>query len=275
MLYIAMGEAFNLMYGYTGYLPFGNIGFFGIGAYVVGILAFLYGIRPPISILIGAMVSMIFSLILYPTLKLKGIYFAICSFLISEAVAIAIRAAPFEITGGPTGISLVDCYNPLYSYYLMLLVMASILIIVHVIDKTEKGLALKAIKENVLIAEMSGVNSNKYKLLAWIINTTVVGICGGLTAWHIAYVNYEIAVSPVISLNSIFLPIIGGTGTVVGPVLGAFFYIPMGTIGLQFSNFFLFIYGVVVLLTVTFLGEGLLPAVQRHIIPALKKHSGE
>lgn len=271
MLYIAAGQGLNLMFGYTGYLPFGNIGFYSIGQYVTGLIFFHYGIHPAAGILLSIIASILFALLLYPTLRLKGIYFAIASFLISEAVISVIVSLPYEISGGSTGISLVAVYSQFNAYYAMLVVMLLSLAIVYIVDSTKIGLALRAIKENTAVSEMLGVEPTKYKLMAWLVNASLVGACGSISAWHSAYVSFDTAASPIVSLNILFFPILGGSGTVLGPLLGSLFYVPLGILGPVYVSYFLIVYGMTLVLVTLFAPQGLIPMI-RGFSPMLQKH---
>lgn len=263
MLYTAAGVGFNLMYGYTGYLPFGNIGFYTVGQYVTGMSFFLYGIHPVAGILLSIVVGIPFALLLYPTLRLKGIYFAIASYLISGGIIAVIESLPYSMTGGATGISLVPVYSPVSAYYMMLTIMVIGLVLTYIVEFSKVGLALRAIKENTSVSEMLGIRPTRYKLMAWLGNASLVAACGSISAWYSAYVSFDTAVSPLVSLNIVFFPILGGPGTIFGPLVGALLYVPLGMLGPIYVSDFTLVYGIMIALIILLLPTGLLPRIRR------------
>ncbi len=261
-LYIVASQGFNLMYGYTGYLPFGNLGFFTVGQYIVAIMVVSYGISPPASIPIAILGAVVVSFVLYPLLRLHGIYFGLASFLVAEAIIAVIEWLPLGLTGGPVGVNLLHSYNPTFAYFTMTSAMAISLVTVYLIHNSHLGLALTALKEKPKVAEMIGINPTRYKLMAWILNSAMLGACGAIAGWYVAYINYDTAYNTNLLLNMLIFPVFGGVGTVLGPVVGSLLYIPISTWGAQYANYFLIGFGLALAVVVTVSPRGLVPAIE-------------
>ncbi|RMF91686.1 MAG: branched-chain amino acid ABC transporter permease, partial [Nitrospinota bacterium] len=148
LMYLALTQSFNIIYGFTGYIPFGHVAFFGVGAYTTAILRANYGVPILLAILGGALVAQILAFLIIPTLRLRGVYFAIVNFSISEAMKVIFTNLPTDFSGGSFGISLSRYYNPVASYYAMVLVAALALATVWWISHARLNISLKAIKED-------------------------------------------------------------------------------------------------------------------------------
>ncbi|GIX45966.1 MAG: branched-chain amino acid ABC transporter permease [Candidatus Tectimicrobiota bacterium] len=220
LMYLALTQSFNLIYGYTGYVPFGHVAFFGVGAYTTAILRANYGVPMLPAILGGAVVAQLLALLVMPTLRLRGVYFAIVNFSISEAMRVICANLPTDFSGGSFGISLSRYYNPVASYYAMLAVAALALLTVWWVTRARLHIRLKAIKEDDLAAEVLGIDTTRAKALAWQLTALFPGLAGGVNAWFTAVVDPSTAFNSVITVTTITYTVFGGAGTLIGPVLG-------------------------------------------------------
>lgn len=149
MLYLALAEGLNIIYGFTGYLPFGYVGFFGAGAYGSAIAITLLHISPYAGVLIGGVAAVLTGIILIPLLRLSGAYFAIANLAASQALYLVVANPSLQnITQGPYGIDLSSIYNANAGYYTMLVVLVFAMLLVAYMKNSDFGLSLLAIKED-------------------------------------------------------------------------------------------------------------------------------
>lgn len=226
LMYVIITQGLNVIVGITGYHAFGNGVFFGIGAYACGScmaagLPFVMGV-------VGAMaVSAACALILgWPILRLRGHYFAIATVALNlAAVQIIIQIG--GITGGAQGLALpLSTWEPkpLYVaiYYLMLAGAVVCTTIVALLLKLPLGFALRAIRDSERAAAVIGIDTTKAKVFAWAISAAMTGFAGGVWAYWITFIEPSSAFDPGVGVKAYIMLIIGGMGSVLGPVIGAF-----------------------------------------------------
>lgn len=271
MVYLALAQGVNILYGFTGYLPFGYVGFFGTGAYAASLSITLLHLPPLLGIVVGGIAAIILGILLSPLLRLSGAYFAIGSLAASQMVYyIVSNPALQNITNGPYGISLESAYQPHASYLTMWIILALVLAIVIFIRNSRFGLSLQAIREDPVSAGMAGVSVVRQRVMAWIISAMIAGLVGGAFAWHTS-VFYPTTVFDLnISIFAIVFTLFGGVTTVLGPALGLFvLYGFYNVIGISEPQFFQLFYGILILILVLFLPSGIVSIIKRrgHYVP--------
>lgn len=182
-LFAAIATGSNIIIGFTGYPAFGNIAFFGVGAYVTGVLmtnySFSFFTTLPIASLFGILIATLLGL---PILRLKGHYFAIATVGVMETIKEIVDNMT-EITGGGLGLTLPIMqgepeYIYKFFYYTMLLSLLFSLLIVYIISKIKQGFALRAIRVDEDAASVIGIHTSLYKTFAWAISAGLVAIKG-------------------------------------------------------------------------------------------------
>jgi branched-chain amino acid transport system permease protein len=226
LMYVIITQGLNVIVGITGYHAFGNGVFFGVGAYACGAcmaagMPFAVGVAGAIA------VSAACALILgWPILRLRGHYFAIATVALNlAAVQIIIQIG--GITGGAQGLALpLSTWEPkpLYVaiYYLMLAGAVVCTAIVALLLKLPLGYALRAIRDSERAAAVMGINTTKAKVFAWAISAGMTGFAGGVWAYWITFIEPSSAFDPGVGVKAYIMLIIGGMGSVLGPVIGAF-----------------------------------------------------
>lgn len=221
-MYIGIGSSFNITAGYLGYVNLGHYVFFGISAYGFAIL-YAKGFPFIVCLAAGILVTLIFAtLISYPFLRLKGGYFALANFgliKLFELLAGTLR----DFTGGTQGISLTSGYRPFETYYIFLGVAVFTLIVCYRIPKSRFGLALFSIRDDEEVAEAFGINVNRHKMGAYILSSIFPAMLGAGYAWYSAYIDPEVVFGTDKALLPVTMVMLGGTGTFLGPILGAAF----------------------------------------------------
>jgi len=265
MLYIALAEGLNIMYGFTGYLPFGYVGFFGAGAYTAALSIIFLHMPPLLSILCGGIGAFIIGMIFIPLLKLSGAYFAIANLAASQALYYIVANPNLEkITQGPYGISLASVYNPTASYYAMLAIVVLSMVIVLFIRISNFGLSLLSIKEDRVSASLSGINVSKARAVAWGLSSFVAGLSGAAFAWYVAVFYPGTVFSLGISVFVIVFVLFGGVGTLVGPLIGAAtLYSFYNFIGISTPEYFQLVYGLLIIIFALFLPNGVLSIIEK------------
>src|SRR5262245_37491921 len=219
---IALAESYNLVGGYLGYMNLGHTGFFGVSAYIFGILytqgmpflwAWLAGMGG--SIAFAAAISV-------PLFRLRGAYFAVASF--GLMALLELLAHNFVVlTGGAAGLSLPPDDRLLPAYYLGLGVAAGSVALVALVSRSRLGLALMSLREDEEVAAVFGVHALRYKTLALILSAVPPRLIGGIYTWQLTYINPSIVFGLEIALLPVVMAMLGGVGHVWGPVLGALF----------------------------------------------------
>ncbi|MGC8616370.1 MAG: branched-chain amino acid ABC transporter permease [Desulfurella sp.] len=260
MLYIALAEGLNLIYGFTGYLPFGYVGFFGIGAYSASLLILLLHVGVVPAILLGGVAASIVGIILTPLLRLSGAYFAIANLAASQAIYYIISNPHLEnITQGPYGIMLSSVYDATASYNAMLIVMFFAFMLVLFFRQSRFGLSLMAIREDSITASVAGVNVVLARTIAWLLSAFVAGLCGGVFAWYTSVFYPETVFSLNISIFAIVFVLFGGAATLLGPLIGTVILYGMyNFIGISTPQYFQLIYGLLIVVLIMFLPNGVI-----------------
>ena len=226
-LFAAIATGSNIIIGFTGYPAFGNIAFFGIGAYVTGVLTTKYSTpffaTLPFCALSGVVIASILGI---PILRLKGHYFAIATVGVMEAIKELIDNMT-ELTGGGLGLTLPIMqgepeYIYKFFYFVMLGSMLFSLLILFIVSRIKQGYALRAIRVDEDAASVMGINTPVYKTFAWAISAGLVGITGGIYAYWISYIDPNTVFGGTYPVKMFAMILLGGGTTVIGPMLGAF-----------------------------------------------------
>jgi branched-chain amino acid transport system permease protein len=245
--------AWNLLGGFTGQVSFGFAVFYGLGAYSAA-MGINRGIHPLAAFAFSGAVAAIASVLIgLPTFRLRGPYFAIATIGVSEAVRVVMTNLSF--TGGASGyrISEHGPFRPLEHYYTALGFTALAVVISAWIHQSKFGLSLGAIREDEEAAADIGVNPLKTKLLVHLLAAILTGIAGGVYARYAAFIHPQGVFGFHTSVAILLMPIIGGAGTVAGPVIGGFIYgLVEEELVAAFPQLHLLLYGGLLILIILF-----------------------
>ena len=264
---VILASNWNLIGGMTGYVDFGHAVFFGIGAYVMGVLVTKSSllISPEWGFLqalpLSGVAAAIFALFIgLPTLRLKGPYFSIAMLATFVAMREIIRVLK-PLTGGGVGLNLPPVLNRLGDYYLMLGLMGLVVSVMWWIRRSEFGQTLLAIREDEVGAEMRGINTTLHKILAFMIAAFFTGIVGGFWAWQNTFIDPDVVFIEIRTVEMVMMSMLGGLGTVWGPPLGAVvIYVLQTLVWGHLFGVHLLVLGLLMVLLVLFLPEGILGA---------------
>ena len=237
LLFAAMAQAWNIIGGLANQTSLGHASFFGIGAYTSTILLLKFGISPWIGMLAGGLLGGIAALVIaIPTMRLQGHYFALATLAFGEVMRV-IANVWTQLTGGPSGLSVPFMPPSLAGYsfklllphaYIALVALIVVTVIFEIIRRGAMGYRLRAIKENPAAAEVIGIDTTKVKLQAAVISGILMAMLGTLYAQVAVFFDPDTVFSAAaISIRIALIAILGGVGTAAGPILGAFFIIPL------------------------------------------------
>ncbi|WP_223476402.1 branched-chain amino acid ABC transporter permease [Oricola indica] len=271
MIWMIVAQGANVIQGYTGYVSIAQAGFMGIGAYSSALLSIEAGFPVWIAILVSPFFTAVASLIAgYPSLRVKGHYFAIVTLAMNMVIFIVL-VNWIPVTGGESGLPGIPAPEPIVIgdfelnflrrntyYYLVLAALALVMLLVVAVVRSRVGLVLQAIRQNETLAEAAGVACWRYKLFSFVFSASLAGFAGAL------YAHYQAFISPAPfsvdhSLNAILAVILGGSGTLFGPLVGAALTVALPEVLRVAETYRLIIYGVGLVIVVIFLPRGLYP----------------
>ena len=258
-LAVILASAWNLLGGFAGQVSLGYSAFLGIGAYTTLLLS-LKGVDPFVTLPLGAVLAAAFSVLIgLPAFRLRGPFFTIATIGVAEAVRVVASSVSF--TGGSSGLRMpAASFNFNLNYFSMVILAIVVVAIAAYIKNSAFGHGLAAIKQDIDAAEGVGVNSNRSKLVAHALSAAMVAVAGGLYAINFQYIAPTSVFDFRLSLSIVLMPILGGLGTVIGPILGALIFstlqIKLLSIPLLRDSF-LFIYGGLLIVVMLFEPDGI------------------
>ena len=264
LLYALLGMSWNLLGGYTGQISFGHAAFFGTGAYTSTILLLRYGISPWLGMLVGAVLAVLLSLPLgWLTFRLRGPYFALATLAFAEVVRVIVYNWD-SLTGGGDGLNILTDLGGIVRFYYIILALTVVgVLVMRGCVRSRWGYFLNAIREDEDAAEALGVPATRMKLTVLAISAFFVALGGSFFASYQLYINPDLVYESQISIQMIVVTIVGGIGTLEGPVVGALVIVPL-------SEYFRglspvanpLIYGLFIVIFMMFLPEGIVSRVR-------------
>jgi branched-chain amino acid transport system permease protein len=264
VMYIVLAQSWNFIGGFAGYSAFGNVAFFGIGAYTTGLMLLA---RQPfwLGLVVGAVVAGLFAFLLgLPVLRLRGHYFAIATLGTAEALRELITVR--DIGGGGGGLISLPL-PPLAAYtwfFYGFLALALLCLLITVwLMRSRFGYALVAIRESEQAAEALGIATYRYKVAAFVLSAVPTALTGGLYAYWATGFDPPTVFDVGISVEMVLLCFLGGAGTVLGPIIGAILFETL-SFQLQTSGFSLHntLLGLSIAIVTLFFPQGILRLVQ-------------
>ncbi len=255
-LYVCLAQSWNLIAGFAGQPSLGHAAFFGLGA-LAARFAWVGGVPFPLALLLGGVVGIAFALIVgVPSLRLRGTYFAIGTLGLGEISRITVGNTI------PTAADLPGEYIAAYTlvsrYYLLLMLAVLVSGVLWIISRSKFGLGLIAVREDEDAAEASGVSTFRQKLWAFVLSSFFAGLTGGAFAYYQVSYFYDFPFSPLWTFDALMIAYVGGKGTVIGPIIGAFFFaISKELLAQGFPGIHIAIFGALFVVVVMVLPGGL------------------
>jgi branched-chain amino acid transport system permease protein len=264
-----LAASWNLIGGYAGYPSFGNIVFFGLGAYGAAIPMLRLGVPFPVGLLAGGLVSVALALLIgLPVLRLRGHYFAIATLGILAAVQQVVIIAD-RLTGGGEGLSLplsglsLETFDELI-YLVMLAILVAVMGFTYWMARNRLGYGLVAIRENEVAARVMGINTTLYKVTAFAVSAFFTGLAGATYGYWLSSLDPYVAFDFNYNVLLVVIAFFGGAGTVLGPLVGALILGIMSEwLRGVLVQYHLLVFGVVIVLTVIFAPRGIVELIGR------------
>jgi len=264
-----LAASWNLMSGFVGYVSFGHQVFFGIGAYTTAILvtslklgegSLLY------TVALGGVVAAVFGFAFgYPAFILRGPYFSILTLGFSEFMYVIMVNTPWF--GGAEGLNLPPVYILPKYYLITFFIFVFFSLFLYWMRKSKFGFALSSIRQDEDAAESSGIPTLQYKMTAFAISAFFPGLVGGAYVWYITYLDAVAAFDLHVVVQMIAVTMFGGLGTVVGPVIGAFFFVLLSEVlWSTMPELYLVVLGVIIVIVIQFMPRGVVV----HALEAVK-----
>ena len=262
---VILASAWNLLGGFAGQVSLGYSAFLGIGAYATVLLS-LRGMNPFLTLPFGAALAVAFSVLIgLPAFRLRGPYFTIATIGVGEVVRVCASSVSF--TGGSSGLRMPSgSFDFTLNYLSMVGLAIGAVTLAALVKKSAFGQALAAIRQDIDAAEAVGIDSTRFKLAAHALSAAVVAVAGGLYAINFQYIAPGSVFDFRLSLSIVLMPIVGGVGTIVGPLLGAVVFSTLQVKLLSIPalrDSYLFLYGMLLIVVMLYEPKGLLGLLKR------------
>jgi len=262
LLFAIMASAWNIIGGYTGYASFGNVVFFGIGAYATSLLMNYLNMNFFIALALSGLSGAIFAFLIgLPILRLTGHYFAIATLGVAEAMKALVQN--LEITEGNSGMYLPMMDVPVdvtykFFFYVAFGVLVLLLITTYLILKSKLGYGFIAIREDEDAANSLGINTTLFKCISFSLSGFFTSLAGSIYAYQQGFIKPEPVFNVLVTVKMIVMAVFGGIGSLFGPLIGA---ISIELISEFLSNYFLvahtLFFGTVIIIAILFFPKGL------------------
>jgi len=259
LLYVCLASSWNILGGYAGQTNLGHAAFFGLGALATRTLWFS-GWNILAALLVGGGVAVAFALLIgIPAFRLRGAYFAIGTLALAQILHVTVGNVLPTISSLPAPV--LAGYQLMPRYYLFLGLTVLIVGTSYILAHSRLGLGMMAVREDEDGAESLGVSGLRHKLLALAVSAFLAGLAGGAFAYyHVGYYPH-FPFAPVWTFDTVTMAYIGGTGTIVGPIIGGVFFVVLRELlVLKLADLHLIVFGVLFILVVLFLPGGMVEA---------------
>ena len=265
-LYITMGSMWNLMSGFTGMTSLGQQVFVGLAGYSVCVMTTTYNMSFWIGIIVGAVIAAIFALILsFVLFRMRGMYFAVATWLIAEAVRLWFNSWTYvkQGVGMTVRTNQIPKIKSLYVYALILMIIA--IIVIYMLLRTRTGLALTAMRDETDAAASVGVNIFRAKLNCYLIASVFIALAGALFFLNKGSVLPASGFSIDWTVAMVFIAILGGVGTMTGPIIGSIIYVLLEELLSHYPGWSNIILGILAILVIIFLPKGIMGTLQQKL----------
>lgn len=259
LIYVALSESWNLMGGYAGQVNLGLAAYFGSGA-LCYTLAYKAGAPMYVAFAVGGLAATVVACIIGPpTLRLRGAYFGIGTMAVAEVMRLVMTTTFTQTIYPPP--SYWTTFSLTKSYYIALAVAIATIVVAYQVVHSRLGLGLQAIRDDEDAANASGINPARYKMIVFVISSFLAGVAGGAYSYFRVPVNVPQQFEMTWTIGAIVATTIGGWGTLTGPILGSIVFVILREIlGRTVPTAYLIVTGIVFVLVIVFLPEGLTSA---------------
>ena len=265
-LNLALSQMWNLLAGYSGLISLGQQAFIGLGGYTLGVFSIYYGLPISLSILIGGIISVLFALMISaPIFRMRGVYFAIGTWTVAEVLRILF--SNWKYVGYGMGLFIKPAYKLSFNtiYYAALAVGIASVMVVYFILRSKLGLGLMAIRDEETASETLGVDIFRCKLNCFLISAGMTGIVSGVLYLHNIFIQPYSAFGIDWTVRLVFITIIGGIGTIEGPIVGSFLYVLLHQWLSEYPSVSLLILGAIAISVILVAPKGIMGTIQEKL----------
>lgn len=276
-IFIVLASGLNLIVGYVGQTSLGHTAFFGIGAYVSGLLGVHFGTSFPLGIVAaGVVTGLLGAVIGHLTLRLRGPYFVIVTIGFAEIIHliclnwVSLTNGPMGVPGVPAAdlwlpfVGSIDLSSRVTFYYVTLLLVTVTTYVVYRMINSRVGRAFLSLRENEPLAESIGVSAYKYGMIAFVTGTALAGVAGSFYAHYVCFISPELF-RFYYTVTMIVMVIIGGRGTVWGPILGGIIFTVVPEYLRVAAEYRMPAVGLILVLVIRYMPQGILPILESGI----------
>ncbi len=278
MLFVYLAQAWNIAGGFAGLFSLGHSAFFGLGAYSYAIGVARYGLDPKFCFLLGGLLAAGLGVVTaIISTRLSGMFFAMVTLGLNE-ILLNLASQLTWLTNGDAGAYLRKQFTvtPHTAYYLFLGLCIAIFALAALVRHSKLGTMCMAVKENEAFARALGVNPAPWKIAAVVVSAVATAVGGGFFAMYQGFVAPSMVFTFSISIKMLIVTMIGGVGTLWGPLVGAFLVLfdelVRASLGSAFGGVSLIAYGAILVLSALFLPKGIMEAVRKHLVDRSARH---
>jgi branched-chain amino acid transport system permease protein len=257
-LHVALASMWNLLAGYSGLISLGHQMFIGVGGYSLAVLSMYHGLPIFLSVFLGGVISVLLAILIsMPVFRMKGVYFAIGTWIIAEALGICFSNWGYVRYG--MGLFIQPAYKLSISsiYYAALVLCVGSIALVYLLLRSKLGLALMAIRDDDVASEAIGVNIFRCKLTCFLLSALMTGMTAGVLYLNTIFIQPFEAFGIGWTVKLLFIVIIGGLGTVAGPIVGGAVFVILQQYLSEYVGFNLIILGTITILVIFFAPKGI------------------
>jgi branched-chain amino acid transport system permease protein len=259
LLYMALGQMWNLLGGYAGLVSLGQQSFIGIGGYALAMVSQVYKLPIPLAFGVAAGISVIFALLIsIPIFKMRNVYFTIGTWIVAECLALFFSTWAYVNYAQGYNITATYSMSATTIYFVALAVGVASLAVVYFILRSKLGLALMAMRDNESAAEVRGVELYRTKLKCFLISAAMTGVTGTALYLHQAFIQPSNAFGINWTVSMVFIVVIGGIGTIEGPVIGAVIFVLLRQWLYSFPGFSLVLLGIIAIVIIMVAPQGVM-----------------
>ncbi len=259
---LALAQMWNLLAGYAGLVSIGQQAYLGLGAYGLWLIGDVFGLNPFIAVFAAGLLAVAVALPVAPLIfRLRGGYFSIGTWVIAEVVRLIV--SNIQATGGGSGKTVLSAARlPIETritgtYLVALAVAVGSILLVYFLLRSRTGLALTAIRDNDVAAQSSGVNVFRSKLFVWVLAAYACGVVGAVVAMNLLRIQPAAAFTINWTAYALFIVVIGGFGTIEGPIIGAVIYFALLQSLSQYGTLYMLLLGIVAVVMATVAPKGI------------------
>jgi branched-chain amino acid transport system permease protein len=262
-VYLAMSQMWNLLTGFSGLFSLGQPAFIGLGGYTVAVATHYFGLSAWVSLALAGILCVLFALFMSLFIfRVKGIYYGIITLIFPESMLLLISNWEYVKYAQGMFIKPQHAISITTIYYVSFIIGVSSVAVVYWILRSNLGLGLMAMRDNEEVANTMGVETLRSKVYCFLVSALITGLAGGIFYIFLVFIQHQEAFSIGWSVKFIFIAIIGGIGTIEGPILGTFIFVLLSQWLAEYFSVSMIILGVIAIAVILLAPKGIMGTLQ-------------